>query len=231
MVSPSFLQSGVSSKVTSTHLVDTPATTTAGGEAVAVGTKRAAEQPPEEDARSFKIRKKKLQSGLGEIYDPGVTSIKVKKKEPQEDAPLDTSSKSDPQPDGTRPKWTNIQLVNKTPSTGDVVSDKKVESPTPASRESTPVSSKWAKAKLSQPLVDAPPSDRTSMFGPREENPPPSKEHQKPIVKTENTDVKVEEEASGTPPDVTLSGNDVSGGSLFKKRRAPGHSSIGRKPF
>lgn len=229
MVTPSFLQSGVSSKVATAH---TPATTTVDGEAVAVGTKRAAEEPPEEDARSFKIRKKTLHSGLGEIYDPGVVSIKVKKKEPQEDAPLDSSSKSDPHPNGTIPKWTNIQLVkvlDKTPSTGEVVSDKKVESPTPASRESTPASSKWTKAKWSEPVVDPPPSDRASMFGSAEEKPPPLDGDQRSTVKTE---VKVEEEAPGAQPDVTLSGDDVGGGSLFKKRRrAPGNSSIPRKPF
>ena len=43
--------------------------------------KREAEVPPEEDTRSFKLRKKSLNPGLGEIYDPGLIPIKVKKEE------------------------------------------------------------------------------------------------------------------------------------------------------
>lgn len=43
--------------------------------------KREADAPPEEDSRSFKLRKKSLNPGLGEIYDPGLIPIKVKKEE------------------------------------------------------------------------------------------------------------------------------------------------------
>jgi WW domain-binding protein 4 len=43
--------------------------------------KREAEVPPEEDIRSFKLRKKSLNPGLGDIYDPGLIPIKVKKEE------------------------------------------------------------------------------------------------------------------------------------------------------
>lgn len=50
------------------------------------GLKREAEAPPEEDSRSFKLRKKSLNPGLGEIYDPGLIPIKVKKKEVQGDS-------------------------------------------------------------------------------------------------------------------------------------------------
>ena len=37
--------------------------------------------PLEEDSRSFKLRKKSLNPGLGEIYDPGLIPVKVKKEE------------------------------------------------------------------------------------------------------------------------------------------------------
>lgn len=43
--------------------------------------KREAEAPLEEDSRSFKLRKKSLNPGLGEIYDPGLIPIKVQKEE------------------------------------------------------------------------------------------------------------------------------------------------------
>ena len=57
--------------------------------------KRDAEAPvDEEDARQFKLRKKKLGAGLGEIYDPGLIPIKLKKKE---------EPTADAAPNGTTP--------------------------------------------------------------------------------------------------------------------------------
>ncbi|EPT04517.1 hypothetical protein FOMPIDRAFT_10890, partial [Fomitopsis schrenkii] len=48
-----------------------------------LGVKREAEAIPEfEDTRTFKLRKKTVGVGLGEIYDPGLIPIKVKKEEP-----------------------------------------------------------------------------------------------------------------------------------------------------
>lgn len=48
----------------------------------ASGLKRPPEtQLDDEDTRQFKLRRKKLGVGLGEIYDPGVIPIKLKKKE------------------------------------------------------------------------------------------------------------------------------------------------------
>ncbi|KAF8813929.1 hypothetical protein BYT27DRAFT_6363581 [Phlegmacium glaucopus] len=67
------------------------------------GLKREAEAPPEEDSRSFKLVKKTLNPGLGEIYDPGVIPIKVKKKEAQEE--IKPTFEDQP----TRPKWTALQ--------------------------------------------------------------------------------------------------------------------------
>jgi WW domain-binding protein 4 len=43
--------------------------------------KREAEaQPDDDDARQFKLRRKKLGAGLGELYDPGLIPIKLKPK-------------------------------------------------------------------------------------------------------------------------------------------------------
>ena len=59
-----------------------------------------------EDSRHFKLRKKTMSAGLGEIYDPGM--IILKKKDPpvkREDLPEPTAQ-SDPAP---RPKWTKVQ--------------------------------------------------------------------------------------------------------------------------
>ncbi|CAK5281511.1 unnamed protein product [Mycena citricolor] len=45
------------------------------------GTKRSAEELGEEEAREFKLRKRTITTGLGEIYDPGAITIKLKKRE------------------------------------------------------------------------------------------------------------------------------------------------------
>src|SRR5690606_12226808 len=77
-----------------------------------VGEKRPAD---DEDAHGFKIRKKRLNTGLGEIYDPGLIPIKVKKKEePKESslppAPEASTSQSASQPSEERPKWAPLSL-------------------------------------------------------------------------------------------------------------------------
>lgn len=42
----------------------------------------------EEDTRQFKLRKKTLTTGLGQIYDPGVIHVRLKKKEEEVDNSL-----------------------------------------------------------------------------------------------------------------------------------------------
>jgi WW domain-binding protein 4 len=101
--------------------------------------KREAEVPPEEDTRSFKLRKKSLNPGLGEIYDPGLISIKVKKEEAIKQG--DSSS-----------SLTTATLMP--------VLD--------AGSPSTP-SSKWAKPQWSAPLPDIKLEERGKIFGLTEE--------------------------------------------------------------
>ena len=64
----------------------------------------------DEDGRRFKLQKRTLEGGLGEIYDPGVIPIKLKKK----DEPVDTAAASAPtiQPNEQSklaPKWTKVK--------------------------------------------------------------------------------------------------------------------------
>lgn len=61
-----------------------------GVEGPSAGEKRPAEEPvDEEDARGWKLRRKKINVGLGELYDPGALPIKLKaKKEEPEEAGL-----------------------------------------------------------------------------------------------------------------------------------------------
>ncbi|KAJ6499354.1 hypothetical protein C8R45DRAFT_113640 [Mycena sanguinolenta] len=79
-----------------------------------VGVKRSAEALEEEESREFKLRKKTMTTGLGQIYDPGIISIKLKKKEEPvetvEPVSLPTPATSTNQTTTTdKPKWGNSQ--------------------------------------------------------------------------------------------------------------------------
>ncbi|KAF5389451.1 hypothetical protein D9757_004272 [Collybiopsis confluens] len=78
-------------------------------------------RPAEEDlddARTFKIRKKTLRTGLGEIYDPGVIKLKLKKQDVEQEI---ESEDVDPNAQvlttgtlslvggGERPKWSAVK--------------------------------------------------------------------------------------------------------------------------
>lgn len=70
--------------------------------------KREADVPiDEEDNRQFKLRKKTLGSGLGEIYDPGIIPIKLKKPEESATNSLDVAEDV-PKPTDA-PKWTKVE--------------------------------------------------------------------------------------------------------------------------
>ncbi|KAF7361939.1 WW domain-binding protein 4 [Mycena venus] len=75
------------------------------------GVKRSAEALEEEESREFKLRKKTMATGLGQIYDPGVIPIKLKKKEePAEPVSLITPPSGPSTNDATdKPKWAKLQ--------------------------------------------------------------------------------------------------------------------------
>jgi WW domain-binding protein 4 len=56
------------------------------------GAKRSAEALEAAESRDFKLRKRTMAAGLGQIYDPGVIAIKVKKE------PLELVSLASPTP-------------------------------------------------------------------------------------------------------------------------------------
>ncbi|KAG6331793.1 hypothetical protein ID866_7299 [Astraeus odoratus] len=65
--------------------------------------------PDEDDMRAFKLRKKTVGAGLGEIYDPGLIPIKLKsKKETEEQEPGEASTTDAPQALAV-PRWSKIQ--------------------------------------------------------------------------------------------------------------------------
>nr|GAT57652.1 predicted protein [Mycena chlorophos] len=76
--------------------------------ATEAGVKRPAEPLDEEENREFKLRKKTMVTGLGQIYDPGALSLKLKKKE--EDVDVDAVPEPAPTVDG--PKWSKTQWTD-----------------------------------------------------------------------------------------------------------------------
>ncbi|KAJ6609863.1 hypothetical protein B0H10DRAFT_1812627 [Mycena sp. CBHHK59/15] len=64
----------------------------------------------EDDSREFKLMKKTMGTGLGQIYDPGTISIKLKKKEePTEAGDLVTPSTPSASDPTDKPKWAKLQ--------------------------------------------------------------------------------------------------------------------------
>ncbi|KAK7692455.1 hypothetical protein QCA50_004080 [Cerrena zonata] len=171
------------------------------------GQKRRAPPPADEgDVRHFRLKKKKLDVGLGELYDPGIIPIKLKtkKEEPKdEDSPLTTPSvKVDGASSSTSsatplPKWSARGW--KKPGE---VDDAKHDTPTETKD--------LVKADVSEPVSEVQDEglDSTEPHVPSEDVKP---------------SVKVEEPETSTPP--------PSSGGLFRKRKLPagGSGSRGRR--
>ncbi|KAH6913856.1 hypothetical protein BKA70DRAFT_1181626 [Coprinopsis sp. MPI-PUGE-AT-0042] len=176
------------------------------------GEKRPADDS--EDPHDFRLRKKRLNTGLGEIYDPGLIPIKVKKREEPKAEPSPppppeaASSSSETAPSQQLPKWTPLHLKR------------------PGESSNEP-----AKPEPSEPVLDAPPQEDTqkpttlkwkkSTFGapvqytkPESDTPPVKTEGEAPVP-LENAAVKDE------TPDVSLPPPTEAPGPVFKKRKAP----------
>ncbi|KAF8197924.1 hypothetical protein BJ912DRAFT_845851 [Pholiota molesta] len=203
---------------------------------VEIGVKREADIPPdEEDTRAFKLRKKTVATGLGEIYDPGLLPIKIKKREASEEPKAGRSGIVKPtvsQAPAPGPlKWTTTQwkrpgdAAKESKATTDLsvkqeddVKQEDLESGLPGeSSTTTTQSSKWSKPQWSEPLPGIKQEDRQAIFRGEEQT------DKKPIVKTE-PDVKMEEIVSPLSE-----APSSSGGSLFKKRKTPAGANRGRR--
>ncbi|KAJ7096375.1 hypothetical protein C8R44DRAFT_591739, partial [Mycena epipterygia] len=120
------------------------------------GEKRSAEALDEEESREFKLRKKTISTGLGQIYDPGAITIKLKKKEEPVDpveplaalAPLSTSDNTD------KPKWGKLQWKKM----GDP--EEQVEAPTEAVKLEPDGEDTKIEEESTAP-ADPPPTDST----------------------------------------------------------------------
>ncbi|KZT10720.1 uncharacterized protein LAESUDRAFT_711190 [Laetiporus sulphureus 93-53] len=181
--------------------------------------KREAEQPPDnEDARHFKLRRRTVGVGLGEVYDPGLIPTKVKKQEEPEgslppaafpdssqgQSAVASGSSATPLPKWSAKGWTRP-------------GEKKTRS---ESREASQGQQTSPEAKEE--------SDGASV---KQEEPPapevvePASVKQEPsaLDETESTSVKVEESVAAPMA--------PSGGGMFRKRKLPagGAGSRGRR--
>ncbi|KAI0355705.1 hypothetical protein OH77DRAFT_1424649 [Trametes cingulata] len=213
------------------------------GEGTSAGTrageKRPAEQPlDDEDTRGWKLRRKKVNVGLGELYDPGAIPIKLKtKKEEQEDQGLAPSgggsgsaisssanasagvSGALPPLGGTeKPRW-SARGWNKPGAS----SSRSTATPEPTA---PPNGGGQAPEDAAQNGVK---SEEDGLPDSLYKDPVPSasEANSAPAVKVEESQVPVKSEAleAEAPPPAP------SGGSLFKKRKVPvaGGSRGGRR--
>ena len=180
--------------------------------------KREAEAPlDDEDTRQFKLRRKKINVGLGELYDPGVIPIKLKakKEEPQE-----TQLKTEEMP-------SSISLASTSNSTSSQATavpkwssrgwSKPGEAKQPEAETIADLLSVGSASKAPQPIVEAEGQRTEENLEVRDEQ-PSNEEAQSPA--TQEAEVKLEVEAPIT----------ASGGSLFRKRKVPaGGGARGRR--
>lgn len=190
--------------------------------------KRLAEAPPEEDTRSFKLQKKTTAVGLGEIYDPGLIPIQLKRKEEtgQVVEPLIPMSSTSSGP----LKWTSISLKSKdassatssipsaSPSTPKAEESNGALPPSDTKAQAPPATSRWSKIKWDQPIKEE--AAATSQNPQRlndlpSTGPPAGAEEDHTSIRTEDSPVKLEPDGSvpGLIAEPLTTG-------LFKKRKA-----------
>ncbi|KAL6305242.1 hypothetical protein BKA93DRAFT_715591, partial [Sparassis latifolia] len=171
--------------------------------------KRGAEQDDHEDSRTFKLRKKTVDVGLGEVYDPGLIPIKLKKEESVEPLPTLTeggsSSHAGTSTPTAKPKW-SARGWNRPGERNAGGDDQPGEDGVLAAEDSGVKFEAEVKEQLAI-SPDVPPADAKETSA---------------ILKTEDAEVKVEVNGGATVP---------STGSLFRKRKVPagGAGSRGRR--
>ena len=161
--------------------------------------KRTVPDPAEEDEGRWKLRKKMTTVGIGEIYDPGIITIKpkvkVKETPGQEKLPSDITALSEDTKATTVPKWAPVRWKK----AGESVDD--TSGATGSGPGGDAVLTESAPPVFADPLKADEDSAPASVTG--------------PPLKEEPSLVKLEEAI--TPSVETAS----SGGSLFRKRKAP----------
>ena len=179
-----------------------------GSSATPIGEKRPADDS--ESIHDFRFRKKRITTGLGEIYDPGVIKVKKREEPKKEPSPAaaaeDSSSVASQQP----PKWTPVQLKRLGDTADGVVKTepKGTDTESLAQEDSTKSTTlKWTKSSWGAATQYPKPEDAA----------PVKEEESVPTPPTlDPSDVKDEvPEASLPPPPADVPGP------VFKKRKVP----------
>ncbi|KAJ7287587.1 hypothetical protein C8J57DRAFT_1284365 [Mycena rebaudengoi] len=130
-----------------------PSTSTSAVVDLAAATESSLKRPADaadEDSRAFKLRKKTVGTGLGQIYDPGAISIQLKKKEEPADVSLIAPVLEVPS-SGDKPKWAKLQWKR----AGDV-EEQQDDGPEDVKREGNSDADVLAKPEPEDPLLDPP---------------------------------------------------------------------------
>lgn len=200
--------------------------TVAAGADGAVGQKREAELPPDEDdTRRFKLRRKTVGVGLGEIYDPGLIPIKVKKKEETPDALPPPGGGKAQDSVGSTAGATGATEMPKWSARGWKKPGERIEKPTPVNEE--------VEAQAGGMHVDAQIEGRQQVKAGESALPPISElapgEGPPASAKTEDIPIKPEEVVVKLEAKETETATPATG--FFRKRKLPagGASSRGRR--
>lgn len=166
----------------------------------------------EEDTRSYKLRKKTLNPGglLGNVYDPGMIPIRVKKREEPVKQEETVTKEEEPLPP---PSFKPLQLK---PSKDTTDRDQATTQPAPSNSAPKWSKSGWGAAGPSPPMPAPPPPPLPQGTSTAEEAPAP-------ITKEGETDVK--------PSMTDLKPAEAPAAPVFKKRKAPASSARGRRPI
>ncbi|KAL1942028.1 hypothetical protein VTO73DRAFT_6558 [Trametes versicolor] len=191
-----------------------------GAEGPSAGEKRPAEEPvDEEDARGWKLRRKKINVGLGELYDPGALPIKLKaKKEETEEGGLPQGGGFSAVAGGGLPPLGGTEKPN--------WSARGWNKPGAAPRSTvTPEPAGSSSGQGNQPGDGETQPEVKAKDGLPESNghQPQSDPDTSLPLKTEVDQLPVKSE----PADVEAPPPVPSGGSMFKKRKAPAGGSRG----
>ncbi|KIJ23292.1 hypothetical protein M422DRAFT_77239 [Sphaerobolus stellatus SS14] len=168
--------------------------------------KREAEGPvDEEDSRTFKLRKKTIAVGLGEIYDPGI--IQLKPKEVKKEEPVETNSSAFAPLEGT---GSQINVFTSGVSTSGTTEKPKW------------VSRGWKRAgesvddSATAPTLETPTVESADKGADKQEEDISAHAAQPDVKKEEQSDTSLPSSTSAPTP-------------LFRKRARPTASRVGRR--
>ncbi|KAI0930139.1 hypothetical protein AcW1_008899 [Taiwanofungus camphoratus] len=185
--------------------------------------REAAQELGDEDGRRFKLRRRTLGAGLGEIYDPGLIPIKIKKKEEHTDGSQQLTAESvqsssvagSSAPTTEKPKWSARGWNRPREAHGQASSAPIAERDGPPEQGIVGPEEKETGTEIKQ-------EEQVGLRGVTA-----------PVIKEEPpATIKAEGDNTGRTEDNGTASLPSTGGNLFRKRRLPagGTGIRGRRP-